>query len=289
MTNYMTALQSARYRVTGMDCAKCAAKIENAVSQIDGVDQVRVSIASGLMSISATQADQTFPRVERAVVDLGYQIAPTATAEAASDTDDDDEIPDLSGASAKYRRVLWIVVLLNVGYGIIEAGAGFWGSSQALQADALDFVGDGTISFLGLIALGWGLRRRAQTALIQGAFLGLLGLGVLVMTAYRVFVLNEPSSEIMGTFGFGALVINIIAAALLIPFRGGDANARAIWLFSRNDALGNLAVVIAAGLVWWTRTPWPDLAVAVVIAGLFLQSSWSIIHHARADLRESRA
>lgn len=78
------------------------------------------------------------------------------------------------------------------------------------------------------------------------------------------------------------------AAPVLIPHRAGDANMRAVWLFSRNDALGNLAVVVAAGLVFWTRSAWPDLVVAVIIAGLFLQSAWSIVRHARADLREAR-
>lgn len=93
----------------------------------------------------------------------------------------------------------------------------------------------------------------------------------------------------MGLFGLVALVANVTAALVLIPHRAGDANARAVWLFSRNDALGNLAVVVAAGLVYWTGTAWPDLAVAVVISALFLQSSWSIVRAARADLREASA
>ena len=92
----------------------------------------------------------------------------------------------------------------------------------------------------------------------------------------------------MGLFGIIALVVNVVAAMVLIPHRTGDANVRAVWLFSRNDAIGNAAVVVAAGLVAWTGTAWPDLAVAVVIAGLFLQSSWSIVRDARNDLREAR-
>ena len=88
----------------------------------------------------------------------------------------------------------------------------------------------------------------------------------------------------MGVFGVIALVINVAAAWVLVPHRKDDANVRAVWLFSRNDALGNVAVVIAAGLVAWTGTPWPDLAVAAIIAGLFLQSAWEIMNHARADL-----
>ena len=118
-------------------------------------------------------------------------------------------------------------------------------------------------------------------------FLGVLGLGVLASTAYRVVVLNQPAAELMGLLGLVALVINVLAAVVLMPHRAGDANVRAVWLFSRNDAIGNLAVVIAAGLVMWTGTAWPDLVVAAAIAGLFLQSSWVIIRDARADLREA--
>ncbi len=199
---------------------------------------------------------------------------------------DDDDLPkDMAHITPGYRRALWTVVTLNIGYGVVEAIGGFIAGSQALKADALDFLGDGLISFLGLLAIGWSHVWRARSALIQGLFLGALGVGVLITTAYRVLVLNQPEAELMGLFGAAALAVNVAAAAVLIPHRRGDANVRAVWLFSRNDAVGNLAVVVAAGLVWWTGTPWPDLAVAVVIAGLFLQSAWSIIRDARADLR----
>ena len=150
-------------------------------------------------------------------------------------------------------------------------------------------MGDGLITFLGLLAIGWSLVWRARSALIQGLFLAALGVGVLLNTAYRVLVLNQPEAELMGAFGMIALVANVAAALVLIPHRAGDANVRAVWLFSRNDALGTEAVVIAAGLVFWTKTAWPDLVVAVIISGLFLQSAWSIIRDARTDLREARS
>lgn len=276
---------SVRYRITGMDCSSCAAKIEKATRAVPGVADVRVSIASGEMSVAVDQPAQQLPEIERTVTGLGYQLT---RLDAAND-DDDGKIPDLSHVTSAYKRALWIVVALNVGYGLIEIVGGFLAGSQALKADALDFVGDGVISFLGLIAVSWGLAARAKAALLQGVFLGVLALGVLVASIYRVFVLQTPEADLMGIFGLIALVVNVAAAAVLIPHRAGDANVRAVWLFSRNDAIGNAAVVVAAGLVAWTGTPWPDLAVAVVIAGLFLQSAWLIIRDARRDLAQTGA
>ncbi len=252
-----------------------------------GVEDVKVSIASQVMAVRVDDPGTRLPEVERAVTGLGYGLdrldAPRADGAAAED-DDDDKLPAPSHVTPAYKRALWTVVLLNVGYGLVEIMGGFISGSQALKADALDFLGDGLISLLGFLAIGWSLAWRARSALIQGVFLGALGLGVLATTAYRVLVLNQPEAELMGLFGAVALAVNA-AAAVLIPHRTGDANVRAVWLFSRNDAIGNAAVVVAAGLVWWTGTPWPDLAVAAAIAGLFLQSSWSIVRDALGDLR----
>ena len=271
----------ARYRVTGMDCPSCAAKIEGTARKIAGIQSVKVSIASEIMTVEL-QSPETASDVERAVFDLGYRLSRLQN-EAG-----DDELPDLSHVTPAYKRALWIVVLLNVGYGLIEIAGGFWAGSEALKADALDFLGDGLITFLGLLAVGWTLAWRARSALIQGLFLAALGLSVLATTIFRVFVLNAPEAGLMGIFGAVALAVNVAAAFVLLPHRNGDANMRAVWLFSRNDAIGNLAVVIAAGFVAWTGTPWPDLAVAAIVAGLFLQSAWSIIRDARDDLREAK-
>ena len=194
-------------------------------------------------------------------------------------------LPSASYLTPAYKRALVIVVVLNFGYGLVEAGGGYLSDSQALKADALDFLGDGLITFLGLLAIAWRPIWRARSALIQGIFLGALGLTVLGATVYRVIVQKQPEAELMGAFGLVALVINVTAALVLLPHRAGDANARAVWLFSRNDALGNVAVVIAAILVAWLASPWPDLVVAFIIAGLFLQSSWSIIKDARTELQ----
>ncbi|QWG12693.1 cation diffusion facilitator family transporter [Bradyrhizobium sediminis] len=190
---------------------------------------------------------------------------------------------DLTHTTTTYRRALWIVVILNAGYGIAQMFGGFLAGSQALKADALDFLGDGSITLLGLLALSWGAVWRARAALAQGVFLAALGVGVLAAAAYRMFVLNSPEPFLMSGFGLAALAVNVAAAWVLSKHREGDANVRAVWLFSRNDAIGNFAVIVAAGLVWLTATPWPDLAVAAVIAGLFLHSSFDII---RDSLRE---
>lgn len=263
-----------RYRVSGMDCAKDAAQIERA-AQSAGVapDAVKVSSATHIMTLNAPES--RLPEIERAVATTGYEFERIE----ANDTSQGSAHQDPA-----YRKALWIVVILNVGYGIVEMIGGFLAGSQAVKADALDFIGDGLITFLGLLAIGWSLVWRARSALIQGVFLGILGLGVLGTTIWRVFAQTTPDAGLMGLFGFIALVVNVLAVLPLLRFRKGDANMRAVWLFSRNDAIGNAAVVVAAGLVAWLGSAWPDLIVAFGIAGLFLHSSWSIIRDARADL-----
>ena len=240
---------TARFAVVGMDCAADAAEIESAARAIEGVETAKVSTALHVLNVTAETAEtaEVFGNVERAVRSLGYDLRALA-----SDSEQGVSVPSIAPA---YRRALWIVVLLNLGYGIAEGVGGFIADSQALKADALDFVGDGLITFLGLLAVGWSLAWRARMALVQGVFLGLLGLGVLASTAYRVLITQQPEAGLMGMIGFGALLVNVAAALVLIPHRTGDANARAIWLFSRNDAIGNLAVVLSSGLVAWSGTP----------------------------------
>lgn len=183
-----------------------------------------------------------------------------------------------------YRRALLTVVLLNLGFGLVELAGGFLADSQALKADSLDFLGDGSITLLGLLALAWAPRARARIALTQGVFLGLLGLGVIAFAIWRALNATAPDAELMGAIGVVVLVVNVGSALLLARFREGDANVRAIWLFSRNDALANVAVIAAAGLVAWTGRAWPDLAVAGVIALLFLHSAYEIVTNARREL-----
>ncbi len=203
---------------------------------------------------------------------------------------DDDEIDSeaLANASPGYKRALWAVMLLNLSYGVAEMVGGFLANSQGVKADALDFIGDGSITLLALFAIGWGAAWRARAALLQGTFLALLGTGVLISAAYRIFVEHTPEADLMVLFGLLACVVNLAAAAILMKYREGDANVRAVWLFSRNDALGNLSIVGAAVLVWLLDTPAPDLAVAALVAALFLHSAWEIIERARSELHQAK-
>ncbi|NNE22849.1 MAG: cation transporter [Rhizobiales bacterium] len=191
-------------------------------------------------------------------------------------------------ATPAYRRALWWVVGLNLAMGAVETVSGYLAGSQALKADALDFLGDGVITGLGLVAVAWSAGARTYTALAQGVFLAVMGLGVLAITLYRVFVMEMPEAALMGGLGVAALVVNVICAAILLRHRDGDANVRAVWLFSRNDAIGNAAVIIAALFVGATGTPWPDLIVAVAIAVLFIHSAVKIIGGALVELRPAR-
>jgi cation diffusion facilitator family transporter len=191
---------------------------------------------------------------------------------------------DQAGSDPAYRRALWIVILLNAGFGVCELLGGFIADSQALKADSLDFIGDGSITLVGLLALTWSEQARARVALTQGIFLVALGVGVISFAVWRAVNAVPPEADLMGGIGVIALMVNVTAALVLSRFREGASNVRAIWLFSRNDALANVAVIIAAGFVAWTGSAWPDLIVAGVIALLFLHSSLEIIRDARRDL-----
>ena len=188
-------------------------------------------------------------------------------------------------ATAGYRGALWSVAGLNLVMGVVEMVSGYVAGSQALKADALDFLGDGAITGLGLVAMNWGASPRARAALAQGMFLALMGLGVLVVTVYRVFVTQIPEAVLMGSLGLMALIVNVACAMILLRYRDGDANVRAVWLFSRNDAIGNAAIVAAALAVAATGSSWPDLITAAAIAGLFIHSAFQIIGDAFGELK----
>lgn len=188
-----------------------------------------------------------------------------------------------------YRRIMWAVLAVNAAMFLIEAGAGLGAKSVALQADALDFLADAATYGITLLVLGMAIRWRARAALVKGASMALFGLWVLGATAYNAFLLDAPDALVMGSVGVLALLANLFCALLLFRFRGGDSNKRSAWLCSRNDVLGNLAVIVAAGGVSATGTAWPDLAVALIMAALWVHAAVQIIRQAIAELRPAPA
>jgi Co/Zn/Cd efflux system component len=189
------------------------------------------------------------------------------------------------GVSADYRRRLWAVIAINATMFVVEMSAGALAGSQALQADALDFFADAATYGISLAVIGSALSVRAWAAFAKGVSLTVMGLWVAGSTAYQVLVLGVPRAEIMGVIGVLALVANLASVALLVRYKDGDANVRSVWLCSRNDAIGNVAVMVAALGVWGTATKWPDLAVAAIMAGLFLTSSVQILRQSVRELR----
>ena len=189
------------------------------------------------------------------------------------------------GMSDDYRRRLWIVIAINAAMFFVEMGAGALAGSQALQADALDFAADAATYGISLAVIGAALRTRALAALFKGLSLSLMGLWVLGSTAYHVLVLGLPRAEIMGVVGFLALAANVASVLILMRYKDGDSNVRSVWLCSRNDAIGNVAVMAAALGVWGTATKWPDLIVAAIMATLFLWSSGQILRQSVREIR----
>lgn len=190
------------------------------------------------------------------------------------------------GVSADYKRRLWIVIALNAVMFAVEMTAGHMAKSQALQADALDFLGDALTYGISLAVIGASVRVRTTAALAKGISLLLMGLWVFGSTVYRVFYVGVPAAEVMGVIGLLALLTNLASVLLLVRYKDGDANVRSVWLCSRNDAIGNVAVMIAALGVWGTATGWPDLIVATIMAGLFLSSAFQIVRQALSERRE---
>lgn len=188
-------------------------------------------------------------------------------------------------ADHTFRRVLWVALAVNATMFAIEVTGGLVAGSAALKADALDFLGDASNFAISLFALGLAGAWTSRAALLKGLSMGAFGLYILADTAMKVAHGVVPEPVTMGAVGILALAANAGVAVLLYRHRGGDANRRSAWLCARNDAIGNVAVLIAAGSVFLTGTGWPDVIVAAVMAGLELSSARAIIVHALAELR----
>ncbi len=197
--------------------------------------------------------------------------------------------PTYTSADPRWRRVLWIALVVNAGFFGAEIVAGAMAGSAALQADALDFLGDAANYAISLGVAGLALRWRSRAALAKGGTMLVLALWVLVLTAWHTWAGTLPRAETMGVVGVAALLANGAVALMLLRFQGGDANMRSAWICARNDAIGNAAVVLAAAGVFGTRTGWPDVIVAAVMGGLGLQGGWQIVGQARRELRPGYA
>ena len=187
----------------------------------------------------------------------------------------------------RYRRVLWVALALNAVMFAIEIGAGFRSGSVSLLADAIDFFGDAANYGVSLAVLSMGLAWRARAAVLKG--LSMLGFGLFVIgkALWSAAQGVPPEALTMGLVGTLALGVNVGVALLLYAFREGDANMRSVWLCSRNDAFGNVAVMLAALGVFGTGTAWPDLLVAAAMAALALSGGWSVLRQARGELHRA--
>jgi len=200
-----------------------------------------------------------------------------------------DQQIKFDGMSAAYRRALWLVIAINAVMFMVEIAAGLAAQSQALKADALDFLGDTATYTISLLVIGRSLQLRSRAALIKGLSLAAFGLWVAAATLYRVWTGAVPDAPVMSLIAVLAFAANLTSALVLMKYKDGDANVRSVWLCSRNDAIGNLAVLAAAGGVWALASRWPDLIVAALMSGLFLSSAWQIITQALAEHREGAA
>jgi Co/Zn/Cd efflux system component len=187
--------------------------------------------------------------------------------------------------SLRWQRVLWIALAVNAAMFMAEIVAGVAAGSAALQADAIDFLGDSANYAISLGVAGMALTWRARAALVKGWSLALLGAAVLASTVWHALAGTLPRAETMGIVGILALLANVGVAVMLFRFRTGDSNMRSVWICSRNDVIGNCAVLLAAAGVFGTGTAWPDLIVATIMAGLGITGGWQIIKAARAELR----
>jgi len=187
---------------------------------------------------------------------------------------------------AETRKVLITVLAINLIMFVVEFGAGIVASSAALMADSLDMLGDALVYMVSLYALDRSSRWQAGTALFKGAFILALGLGVVVQIGLKIAYGVPPSSQLMLIFGTLALVANLYCLRLLWSFRADNVNLSSTFECSRNDVIANLGVILAAGGVAWLNSPWPDIAVAAVIAGLFLRSAVRVIVDAWSHYRK---
>lgn len=188
----------------------------------------------------------------------------------------------------RWRKVLWIALLLNFAMFGVEMAGGAASGSRSLQADALDFLGDAANYAISLGVAGMALAWRARAAWVKGLTILLFGMGVLAAAVWGMVYGTNPDPVAMGVLGFAALVVNVGVALMLYRYRAGDANMQSVWICSRNDVIGNLLVIVASVLVVWTQSGIPDLLVAMFMALLGITGGWRILRQARIELDSER-
>jgi Co/Zn/Cd efflux system component len=190
--------------------------------------------------------------------------------------------------SPKFRNALWIALILNAAMFFVEIIGGSHSRSVSLWADALDFAGDAANYAISLAVLSMTLYWRATAAFLKGITMAAFGIFVIIKVVWAWWLGVTPEPMLMGAIGVLALVVNVSVAIMLYAFRDGDANMRSVWLCSRNDAIANIAVIIAAASVFGTGTMYPDLIVAFIIAYLGVSSGVSVIKQARAERKQHK-
>ena len=199
------------------------------------------------------------------------------------------QVDSKNASSPRYRKTLWAALVINLAMFAIELGAGFKSGSTSLLADAIDFFGDAANYGVSLAVLSAGVVLRARAALLKGACMMAFGIFVLGRAAWVFSQNTVPEAFTMGSIGLLALIANVAVASMLYAYREGDANMRSVWLCSRNDAIGNIAVMLAALGVLATASAWPDLLVACGMAVLALIGGWSVIGQAIAEIKHDKA
>jgi Co/Zn/Cd efflux system component len=194
---------------------------------------------------------------------------------------------DPERGNPSYRRALWSVLAINAGMFLVEIGAGLAAGSASLQADALDFLGDAANYGISLLVVGMALRYRAMAAFAKGVSMGAFGLWVIATVVWHALQGTLPSAVMMGAVGFAALTANAASFGILWFYRTGDANMRSAWICTRNDVLGNLAVLLAALGVFGTGTGWPDILVAATMAALALQGASTVLRQSLGEMRQA--
>jgi Co/Zn/Cd efflux system component len=196
---------------------------------------------------------------------------------------------DHGAASPVYRRILWAALAVNLAMFAVEIGAGLAAQSASLLADSLDFLGDAANYGIALFVLGMALQWRARAALIKAASMGIFGLWVAVTTIQHALAGTVPEAPVMGAVGALALAANLGVAVLLYRWRDGDSNMRSVWICTRNDAIGNLAVLLAAVGVFGSGAGWPDYVVAAIMSGLALTGAVQVTRQALSELAHTRS